>query len=441
MLAYYVRLAAISIRKNAVMSALMVCAVALGIGACMTFANITYLLTKDPIPAKSDVLYAVQLDSWGPDSPFRPDGTPPTQLTYLDATALMRAQHAAEPPAFRQAAMSRTGFVVEPEDADARPFDASGRATYGGFFAMFDVPFLFGQGWDAAADTGREQVAVLSRAINERLFGGENSVGRNLHLSGRTYRIVGVLDSWKPMPKFYDLGGDATGDPADIFIPFSLIAALELPRIGNINCWKPLDGDGLQAFLASECIWIQFWAELPNEAEKRRYLAFLDNYADEQKRLGRFQRPLNNRVRDVNQRLDDGMQGTGPAAMLLAVGVMFLAVCLLNTVGLLLAKFLGRAPEIGLRRALGASRRTVFCQYLVESGCIGVAGGAGGVAMTWLGLRGIEALFGDIIASLLVFDGAMVALAVVLAVLCTLVAGLYPTWRACNVQPAAQLKA
>ena len=121
MFAYYVRLAAISIRKNAVMSALMVCAVALGIGACMTFANITYLLTKDPIPAKSDVLYAVQLDSWGPDSPFRPDGTPPTQLTYLDATALMRAQHTDEPPAFRQAAMSRTGFVVEPEDADARP--------------------------------------------------------------------------------------------------------------------------------------------------------------------------------------------------------------------------------------------------------------------------------------------------------------------------------
>ena len=135
------------------------------------------------------------------------------------------------------------------------------------------------------------------------------------------------------------------------------------------------------------------------------------------------------------------MEGTEPAAMLLAVGVMFLAVCLLNTVGLLLAKFLGRAPEIGLRRALGASRRAVFCQYLVESGCIGVAGGAGGVAAAWLGLRGIEALFGDIIANLLVFDAAMVALAVVLAVACTLAAGLYPTWRACNVQPAAQLRA
>ena len=441
MFAYYVRLAAISIRKNAAMSALMVCAVALGIGACMTAANINYLLAKDPIPAKSDVLYAVQLDSWSPDHPYRPDGAPPDQLTYLDATALMQAQYADDPPAFRQAAMSRTGFVVEPEGSDSRPFDATGRATYAGFFAMFDVPFLFGHGWDADADVEREQVAVLSRALNERLFGGENSVGRNVSLSGSIYRIVGVLDHWRPMPKFYDLSGDSIGDPADVFVPFSLIAARELPRFGNVNCWKPLDGDGLNAFLASECIWIQFWAELPSAAEKSRYLAFLDNYANEQKRLGRFPRPLNNRVRDVNQWLEDGLQGTEPAAMLLAVGAMFLIVCLLNTVGLLLAKFLGRAQEIGLRRALGASKRAVFCQYLVESGCIGLVGGAGGVATAWLGLRGIEALIGDFIANLLVFDGAMVMLAVVLAVACTLAAGLYPTWRACNVQPAAQLKA
>ena len=136
------------------------------------------------------------------------------------------------------------------------------------------------------------------------------------------------------------------------------------------------------------------------------------------------------------------MQGTEPAAMLLAVGAMFLAVCLLNTVGLLLAKFLGRAPEIGLRRA---PRRQQTRRVLPVSGGVRLhrrggrrrrrCGGVAGVCAA------IEALFGDFIANLLVFDAAMVALAVVLAVACTLAAGLYPTWRACNVQPAAQLKA
>ena len=435
MFAYYVRLAAISIRGNAAMSALMVCAVALGIGTCMTFVTVHYIMARDPIPHRSDVLHAVQLDAWGPNEPANDDGTPPAQLTYMDAVALMDAKRA-----FRQAAMKGTVFVVEP-DGDGRPFSASGRATTADFFAMFDVPFLFGQGWDARVDADLEQVAVLSRALNDRLFGGEDAVGRNVTLGGGRYRVVGVLDEWKPIPKFYDLHSGPFDVPAEVFVPFGLVAALELPRNGNTSCWKPTDGEGFAGFLASECVWIQFWAELRDEAEKRDYLAFLDNYATEQKTLGRFERPLNNRVLDVNAWLEYQRVVDANATMMLAVGAMFLAVCLLNTIGLLLAKFLGKAPEIGLRRALGASKRTLFSQYLVESACIGVVGGVLGVALTWLGLRGIDVLMGEVVANLVELDGTMVTLAVALAIAASIAAGLYPTWRACNVEPAAQLKA
>ncbi len=435
MFAYYVRLAFLSIRKNLLLSLLMVCAVALGIGACMSFVSINYLMKKDPIPAKSDVLFAVRLDSWSPNNPSSDDGDPPPQLTYTDAMALMDAR-----PAFRQTAMVATAFVVEPEGDDARPFGVTGRATYADFFTMFDVPFLFGQGWDASADANAEQVVVLTRELNDRLFGGEDSVGRNVRMGGYVYRVVGVLDDWRPMPKFYDVNNNAFGDPEDAFVPFTLVAALELPRQGNTNCWQPTDGDGLAAFLASECVWIQFWAELRDEAEQRDYLAFLDNYANEQKRLGRFQRPLNNRISDVNAWLDELDEEAGEATMMLAVGAMFLAVCLLNTIGLLLAKFLGKMPEIGLRRALGASKRELFMQYLVESGCIGVASGALGVLLTWLFLRGIDHLFEGTAGNLFELEPVMMATAVALAIVSSIAAGLYPTWRACNVEPAAQLK-
>lgn len=441
MFAYYMRLAAISVRQNPIMSALMVCAIALGVGACMTAVNILYLLAKDPIPAKSDVLYAVQLDSWDPNRPYSADGDPPPQLTYLDASALMTAQLGSEPPAPRQAAMVRTGFVVEPAGEEARPFDTSGRATYADFFPMFDVPFLFGGAWDAQADRDGEQVAVLAKGFNERLFGGEDSVGRSVRLSGRTYRVAGVLDDWRPLPKFYDMNNNAIEPPADIFVPFSLVATLGLPRHGNTNCWKPVAGAGLAAFLASECVWIQFWAELRNEEQKNRYLTFLSNYAEEQKQLGRFERPLNNRIRDVNEWIEDHDMGTDLAAMMVAIGAMFLAVCLLNTVGLLLAKFLGKAPEVGLRRTLGASKRTLFCQYLVEAGCIGLMGGALGVGVTWLALRGVGAAFDELLGDLVAFNGTVLMFTIGLAIASSLAAALYPTWRACGVQPAAQLKA
>ena len=68
----------------------------------------------------------------------------------------------------------------------------------------------------------------------------------------------------------------------------------------------------------------------------------------------------------------------------------FLAVCLLNTVGLLLAKFLRRSGEIGVRRALGASRRAIFTQCLVEAGIVGLAGGVLGLGLAMLGLWAVR---------------------------------------------------
>ena len=434
MFAYYLRLAAVSLRRSPLVSALMVCAVAIGIGACMTFVNVATILAQDPIPSKSDVLFAVQLDSWDANQPFASDGAPPPQLTYLDAAALM-----ADRRAHRQAAMVQSGFVVVPSGEHGRPFEVAGRATYGDFFAMFDVPFRFGGGWDRAADESGERVAVLSRETNDRLFGGEDSVGRHFTLQATTFRVLGVMDDWWPVPRFYDPLGGLVQAPADVFLPFETALAERLSRHGNVNCWRPF-GDGLDAFLASECVWIQFWAELPSAEARDEYLAYLNNYVVEQKRLGRFPRPLNNRLRDVNQWIEERLEGIRVTGLLLAVGVMVLLVCLLNTVGLLLAKFLGKAPEVALRRALGASRRAVAAQHLVETGCIGLMGGAFGVGLTWLGLRGIDALFGGEIAELLVFKPNMVATAVLLAVAAALAAGFYPTWRASGVAPAALLK-
>jgi putative ABC transport system permease protein len=436
MFRYYLKLGTLSIRANPALSALMVAAIAIGIGACMSIVTVRHVMSDNPIAHKNDVLYHVQLDNWNPDDPYDEPNEPPVQVTYLDATALHQAGRA-----FRQTISFMSDRVVQSDGEDARPFQEEVRATTADFFAMFDVPFQYGSGWDSTADQTEERVVVLSSDMNQRLYGGENSVGNMLTMNEQLYRVVGVLAEWMPIPKFYDLNNNPYEGAEELFTPFSLAVTGKWYSAGNTSCWKPVEG-GYDAYLASECIWIQMWVELRSASEKDTYMQFLNDYVEEQKTLGRFPRELNNRLNTPAQWMVDREVVDDTVSVLLSLAVLFLVVCLLNTIGLLLAKVMRRTNDISLRRALGASKSALFSQYIIEAGMIGVAGGLAGIGMTWLGLRGIENVFSgyDLIAYLVTMDWTMIMLAVALAIVSALSAALYPTWRACSVSPATTLR-
>ncbi|MDH5259978.1 MAG: ABC transporter permease [Gammaproteobacteria bacterium] len=437
MFRYYLKLGSLSIRANPALSALMVAAIAIGIGACMSIVTVRHVMSGNPVAHKNDLLYHVQLDNWNPDDPYEDPNEPPEQVTYLDATALHQAGRA-----FRQTISFKSDRVVQPEGEDARPFQEEVRATTADFFAMFDVPFEYGSGWDASADRAEERVVVLSAAMNQRLFGGEDSVGRMMTMNKEPYRIVGVLSEWRPMPKFYDLNNNPYEGAEEIYTPFSLAISGEWGSSGNNSCWKPLDGAGYEAYLASECIWIQMWVELSSASERDNYMQFLNDYVEQQKTLGRFPREVNNRLSTPAEWMVNREAVDDTVNVLLSLAVLFLIVCLLNTIGLLLAKVMRRTSDISLRRALGASKSALFTQYLIEAGMVGIAGGLAGIGMTWLGLRGLENVFSeyDFISYLMTMDWTMVLYAVLLAIVSTLAAALYPTWRACSVSPATTLR-
>ena len=435
MFRYYLRLALLSYKRNPILSSLMVLAIAMGIGACMTTITVNYIMSSDPIPQKSEQLFYVQLDSWDPNSPAREPNDPPDQVTWTDATNLMKAKQA-----FRQSAMARSGGVVEPKNGDSKPFMTDIRLAYSDFFAMFDVPFQYGSGWDSQSDDNRDMVVVISRAMNDQLFGGENSVGKTVRLAGHNFLVVGVLKEWRLVPRFYDVTTGAFDNTEDFYMPMPLKESLELTSNGNVNCWKRPAEDGFLGFLYSECVNFQMWVELRDDAEKQAYMAFLNSYADEQRALGRFERPNNNRLSNVMEWMAYNNVVADDAEIMLWLSLMFLLVCLLNTIGLLLAKFSGKAGEISLRRAVGASRRDVFMQHLVETGLIGVIGGIAGLGLAMLGLSGIGVLYGDLANDLTSMDPKLVAIALGLALVSSILAGLYPTWRSTRVAPASQLK-
>ena len=291
----------------------------------------------------------MQLDNWDPNQPYDQEGNPPDQVSYRDAQALMEAGKAD-----KQAAMYKVAFPIQPENPEVKPFLALGRATYADFFPMFEPQFQYGSGWDHAQDSAHGRVVVLSRDTNEKLFGGQDSVGRKVRMNEIDYTVVGVLGQWKPRVKFYDLTNGTLNDPEEFYVPYTtVIETRQTP--GNNSCWKNSE-PGWEGYLSSECIWQQYWVQLDSPAREAEYKSFLDNYVNEQKKLGRFPRPLNNRLYNVTDWLQN--QKVVPKDVEVQVGLSFafLLVCLVNTIGLLLAKFMRKSGEIGLRRALGASK-------------------------------------------------------------------------------------
>ncbi|MEO1582300.1 MAG: ABC transporter permease [Pseudomonadota bacterium] len=436
MFSYYLRLSWLSLKRNPLLSSLMVGAIALGIGVSMTTLTLFYVMSSDPLPFKSDRVFAVQMDTWGPDEPAnrKGGGSPPIQMTYRDAMALMESDIPTH-----QATMLHRGFAVRTEDEDVRLQRLSARATYNGFFPMFDVPFLYGGPWDDRADENADQVVILSRESNEKFFGGQNSVGNTIFLDSVPFRVVGVINSWQPTPVFYDLNNGAWSSTEDMFIPFQIPITWEYGAHGSTNCWKPEKLENYQDSLQSECVWVQHWVQLDSAEQREAFHAFMDGYANAQKEFGRFQRPLDNRTTNVMDWLEY-MEVVGDDNRLLVVlSLMFLLICLLNTVGLMLAKFLNRAPLVGVRRALGASKRDVALQHGVEVMFIGLLGGLGGLVLSYLGLLAVRNWYTgyEYLARL---NPEMIATAVALALGAAVIAGLYPTWHITRIQPAVHLK-
>lgn len=446
MLAYNIQLALKSFRRTPGLTALMVGAIALGIASCIVTMTLYHAMSRNPIWWKNDRLYAVTMDNWDantPADPRRPQ-LPPPQLTYRDAL------HIAESDIpLRQVVMHKDSGVLTGGTVDSKPEPVITRLTTADFFAMFDVPFLYGRSWSAAADRGPEPVIVLSKRTNDTLFGGINSVGHTVRWDDIEFRVVGVLSDWSPRPKFYDLNSGSFDSPEAAYIPLAYTEILQRPpKGGSHSCSRDVDlGNNFQGYLNADCVWLQMWVELPDARSRERMQAYLDGYWAEQRKAGRFPRPRNNRLTNVSQWLADQQVVGNDNRMLVGLAFAFLIVCLINTVGLLLAKFLNGAPLTGIRRALGASRGQLFAQHMIETGVLAGAGALLGLALAALGLWCLRALYsvvtqidGSTYQELARFDTASVVIAVALAVVAALAGGLYPAWRVGRLPPAVYLK-
>ena len=422
---YYLDLAWRSIKKTPFLSLLMVLAISIGIGITITTLNIYKMASVNPAGERSSQLFAVQLMSQDPDTWQNIN----EQITYQDAMNLRKS----EVPV-RQTAMFRTGLAVQTDDVNFSPILEGVRVADSDFFALFDVPFLYGNPWSEQVDRDGGYKVVINEDINNKVFGGGNSVGKTLILNRKPYQVVGVIKNWNPSPKYYDVNNGAFNDSEQIFVPFSLAPIEEFNSWGNNNSWRHENIRNYTDRLNSEMHWVQFWTELSTPVMQREYKQWLGNYVEQQQQLGRFKHAeARGEVSDVATWMVFNNVVPEDNKVLVGLSVLFLVVCLV------LAKFLKRAPEVGVRRAIGASRMQIFSQHLVEVGLIGFCGGVLGLAWAWAALSLLASKF-DLTESLAQLDQSMWLIAPVIAVSAAIIAGIYPAWRICSTNPSIYLK-
>ncbi|MDX9764538.1 MAG: ABC transporter permease [Chiayiivirga sp.] len=438
MFAYYLKLALRSLRRHPVLTVLMVLSIAVGIGAAMTTLTVMHLLSGDPLPGRSQHIFYPQVDALSTDRARR---QPPDMLDYTSAMDLWRAQRAD-----RQALVNDSRIKLQAPDTGHPSLMTTMLSTHADFFPMFAVPFAFGGAWTAEDDERHARVAVISADLNEKLFGGDNSVGRTLRIRDAEVRIVGVLAPWRPSPQFHTLAGGnfSQGDtasfydtPEDVMVPFQTGLEINDGHFAQFTCNAlPATPGSLQN---TDCVWLQLWVELDSNAKVADYRRFVTDYAAQQKALGRMPFPENARLLSLMEWLDYNRVVPRDVRLQSWLALAFLLVCLFNTVGLLLAKFMRRGGEIGVRRALGASRRSIFAQCLTEAGLTGVIGGAFGLLLTLLGLWAVRRQPVEY-ADLIHLDMPMFVATFALALATSGIAGLFPALRASRIAPAMQLK-
>src|SRR6185437_10841200 len=235
-------------------------------------------------------------------------------------------------------------------------------------------------------------------------------------------RIIGVLAPWRPSPQFYDLAGGrySNGDtasfysrPEDVFMPFQSSLEVNAGGFNAFTCWHV--PDDMADLRNSPCVWVMLWAQLDTPAKVGAYRRYLASYAAQQKALGRFGNADNTDMPSLMQWLDINRVVPSDVRLQTWLAFAFLAICLFNTIGLLLAKFLRRA------------------------GLIGLLGGLGGLLLTLLGLWLIRRQPVEY-ADLVHLDASMFLVTFALAIAASLLAGVLPALRASRITPALQLK-
>ena len=383
------------LRKNPGLSFAVIATLALGIGATTAIYTVVYAALLAPLPLpQPDQLVMV----W---SKIQGNRNGISAGDFLDWQR--RSQSFQSLCAFTGGNFN-LGTRAEPEQIN-------GRLASPGFFRMMGLPFQSGRDFlPEEGLPGKDRVVILTHKLWSRLGANPGIVGQQMRINGGTYTVVGVLAEGVADRYDAELTAPLAFRPEQINHDYHWILATGRMKPGVSIHQAQADMDAVTARIASE-----------NPKTNSGWGALVE--------------PLQNDFmpKDRIQTL---------WLLLGAVGFVLLIACV-NVANLLLAKGTARQREIAVRSSLGASRGQVFAQFLTESIVLAIAGGAVGVGLGIILLRGLVAVMpqGTLPAeATLQLDFHILSVTLVATMLSGLLFGCAPAWYASRVDPGESLK-
>jgi putative ABC transport system permease protein len=261
----------------------------------------------------------------------------------------------------------------------------------------------------------RSRVAVLGSGAFENLFEeGAYPIGQTIKINRIAFRVVGVLE---------EQGGAAFGSEDNvIYVPLTTAQARLFPR------WRSRSGEPLLSVLyvqvADESLMEQASQDVTNVLRQRHEIAFRDE--DDFTIIN--QTDLLSIFGDI----------TGVLTIFLgAIAAISLLVGGIGIMNIMLVSVTERTREIGIRKAVGAKRRDILLQFLVEAIVLSLIGGLMGVALGIAGSRVVGSL-AENLTTVITPDVILLSTGVSAAV--GLLFGIYPAFRAARLNPIDALR-
>ncbi len=352
---------------------------------------------------------------WGGTIPAMPNqhtGMRPYKLTLSDTEAIRT-----QAPHVRNA----TAFINRSDLKQVSEFSSSGGSVLGveaNYPEIRNLPIVQGRYLNADDLAQRRMVVVLGQKNNKLLFPGRPSLGSFITINGYRFQVIGVADK---------IGrGNNDGDNQRLYVPLTTMMQL-----------FPMTGDNIPQDSISS---IQYQPLTPDLNETAK--AEVHRIVGERHGFDPSLKDAFDEWDTIKSQRTVGIIFTAMDVFLGGVGIVTLALGAVGIINIMLVTVSERTKEIGLRKALGATNRSILTQFFLEgllltglSGVIGILSAAG----LMIGLR---AMMGN---NQMGFDPPQLvpwsaAMALGSLTLCGVVAGLYPATKAAALEPVEALR-